>query len=69
MDGHKLEYYGVAYADAENCDPATARNFTAEIEEFDPVGMNTASMWGTEKLWRIHIKARAKTAAITVIVR
>ena len=69
VDGHKIEYYGVAYADGENCDPRAARDFTAEIEEFDPVGMDTVRMWGTEKLWRIHIKARAQTAAITVIVR
>ena len=69
VGGHKLEYYGVAYADGENCDPRAARDFTAEIEEFDPVGMDTVRMWGTEKLWRIHIKARAQTAAVTVIVR
>lgn len=65
----RLEYYGVAYADRNNCDPKTAGDFTAEIEEFDPAGMDTVRMWGTEKLWRIHIKARAETAAITVIVR
>ena len=32
----------------------------AEIEEFDPVGMNTVAAWGTETLFRIHLRARIK---------
>ncbi len=69
LDGeHRLEFHGVGYGDNGNCDPRAARDFRAEIEEFDPVGMNTVSMWGTERLWRIHIKTVAKTAAVTVTV-
>lgn len=29
----------------------------AEIEEFDPVGMNTLASWGSATLFRIHIRA------------
>ena len=53
--GHLLEYFG--------------EGFTAEVEEFDPVGMNTVRMWGTEKMYRIHIKRRAIAADVTVKVR
>ena len=67
--GRVLEFHGVAYPDESRCAPADAQDFTAEVEEFDPVGMNTVSMWGTDKLFRIHIKAKAKVAAITVTVR
>ncbi len=34
---------------------------TAEIEEFDPVGMNTVAAWGTEKLFRIHLRVTVLT--------
>ena len=38
-------------------DPALLK---ASVEELDPVGMNTVAAWGTEKLWRIHLKAYAE---------
>ncbi len=41
---------------------------SAEIEEFDPIGMNTKSAWGTEKLWRIHLTAVAKEIEYTLTV-
>lgn len=31
-----------------------------EIESFDPVGMDTRGMWGTDVLYRIHLRTRAK---------
>ena len=67
--GKTLEFHGVGFADESDNRPECARDFTAEIEEFDPVGMNTVAMWGTEKLWRIHVKTVARVAAITVTVR
>ena len=33
---------------------------TAEVEEFDPVGMDTKNTWGTEKLYRLHFTVKAK---------
>ena len=31
-------------------------SLTAELETFDPVGMNTLKSWGTEKLYRLHFR-------------
>ncbi len=31
-------------------------SLTAELEEFDPVGMDTVHSWGTEVLYRLHFK-------------
>ena len=31
-------------------------SLTPEIEEFDPVGMNTVSAWGSATLFRIHLR-------------
>ena len=31
---------------------------SASVEPFDPVGMNTSRAWGTEVLYRIHLKIR-----------
>ncbi len=45
-----------------------AELLSAEVEEFDPVGMNTASAWGTEKLWRIHLTAVAEKIEYTLTV-
>ena len=41
----------------------------AEVEEFDPVGMNTKSAWNTEKLWRIHLTATAEEIEYTLTVK
>ena len=43
--------------------------FTAEIEELEPVGMDTVQMWDTERLWRIHLKAKKQNADISVRIR
>ena len=42
---------------------------TAEVEEFDPVGMNAKGTWGTEKLWRIHLTATATEIEYTLTVK
>jgi hypothetical protein len=41
---------------AEGCVLEYDPRLTREIETFDPVGMNTVRAWGTEKLYRIHLK-------------
>ncbi|MBR3680749.1 MAG: heparinase II/III-family protein [Clostridia bacterium] len=64
----RLEFHGTGYENGKDGNPEGSRRFTAEIEEFNPVGMNTVSMWGTEKLWRIHIRTVASAAEITVTV-
>ena len=40
---------------AEGCVLEYDSRLKAQIEEFDPVGMNTKRLWGTEKLYRIHL--------------
>ena len=40
----------------------------AEIETFDPVGMDTKTLWGTEVLYRIHLKTTAKECEYTFTV-
>ena len=40
-----------------------------EIEEFDPVGMNTKSSWGTEKIWSIHLTATKEEIEYTLTVK
>ena len=37
----------------------------AEIEEFDPVGMNSQQAWGSDKLFRIHLKVTGKEGDFT----
>ena len=44
---------------AENCVLEYDDGLVAEIEEFDPVGLNAEIAWGTEKMYRIHLKAHA----------
>ena len=43
--------------------------FTPSVEEFEPTDMDTVKMWGTEKMWRIHVTAKAQAAAVTVTVK
>ena len=43
-------------------------SLTAEIEAFDPVGMDTKTLWGTEVLYRIHLKVTAKECEYTFTV-
>lgn len=52
----------------EGCRLEYDPTFTASVEAFDPVGMNTVSAWGTEKLYRIHIGMRAKELDSTFTV-
>ena len=38
-------------------------SLSLEIETFDPKGMNTVNMWGTEVLYRIHLTTRASACS------
>lgn len=40
----------------------------AHVEEFDPVGMETKSAWGTPVLYRIHLRAVARELSYTLSV-
>jgi hypothetical protein len=52
----------------EGCVLNYSTELEAEIEEFDPVGMDTKTLWGTEKLYRIHLKTTAKECEYTFTV-
>ena len=43
---------------AEDCLLKFDPSLSVNIEAFDPVGMNTLSAWGSEKLYRIHLYTR-----------
>jgi hypothetical protein len=49
----------------EGCTLEYDKELSAEIEAFDPIGMNTRQVWGTEKLYRIHLTTCAKSANLT----
>ena len=40
----------------------------AEIEEFVSEGLDSKKAWGSEKLWRIHLKTKAKEGSYTFTV-
>lgn len=41
----------------------------AELEVFDPVGMNTKHSWGTEKMYRLHFKINTDKCNVTFTIR
>lgn len=44
-------------------------SLTAELEEFDPVGMDTVHSWGTEVLYRLHFKIKTEKCNVTFTIR
>lgn len=42
---------------------------TAEVEEFDPVGMDTVSAWGTPVLYRLHFRINADKCNVKFTIR
>lgn len=44
-------------------------SLVCEVEAFDPVGMDAMAKWGTEKLYRIHLKLRADKCDYTFTIR
>lgn len=45
------------------------KSLTASIEEFDPVGMDTESAWGTKSLYRIHFKTVASSCELRFAIK
>jgi hypothetical protein len=41
----------------------------AELEVFDPVGMNTKHSWGTEKIYRLHFKINTDKCNVTFTIK
>ena len=41
----------------------------AEIEEFDPIGMDTQSSWGTEVLYRLHFKINTNKCNVKFTIK
>ncbi len=52
----------------EGCTLEYNAELCAEVEAFDPVGMNTVQAWGTEKLYRIHLKIKAREYSASFII-
>ena len=52
----------------EGCELEYDKALIAEIEEFDPVGMDTLHAWGSEKLYRIHLKAHSDSIETSIRV-
>ena len=44
-------------------------SLSATVEEFDPVGMDTVSSWGTAVLYRLHFKIIADKCNVTFTIR
>ena len=53
----------------EGCVMSFSDELKAEIEVFDPVGMDTKNLWGTDKLYRIHLKTIAKECKFTFTIK
>lgn len=60
---------GAKIALAEGCVLEYDARLNVEIETFDPVGMDTVQAWGTEKLYRIHLKCLADSIDCTFVIR
>ncbi len=54
---------------AEGCTLSFDERLACEIEAFDPVGMDSLSRWGSEKLYRIHFKTETDGGEYTFTVR
>lgn len=44
------------------------KELDVEIEAFDPIGMDTKTLWGTEQLYRIHLRTTAKECEYTFTI-
>ena len=41
----------------------------SEIEEFNPIGMDTQSSWGTEVLYRLHFKINTNKCNVKFTIK
>lgn len=69
MSHVKPEQTECGIALAEGCTLTYSENLDAEIEEFDPVGMDALTKWGSEKLYRIHLRCTAKSGEFSFTVK
>jgi hypothetical protein len=53
---------------AEGCVISYDPILKAEIEPFDPVGLNSKQAWGTETLYRLHFKINAAKCNVTFTI-
>ena len=44
-------------------------SLTAEIEPFDPVGLNAPQAWGTDTLYRLHFRIKTDKCNVTFTIR
>lgn len=44
-------------------------SLTAELEEFDPVGMDTKSSWGTDVLYRLHFRVNTDKCNVKFTIK
>ena len=44
-------------------------SLSAELEEFDPVGMDTVHAWGTDKLYRLHFKINTDKCKVKFVIK
>ena len=44
-------------------------SLTAELEEFDPVGMNTENSWGTNVLYRLHFRIKTAKCNVKFVIK
>ena len=42
---------------------------TVEVEEFDPIGMETKNTWGSDKLYRLHFKIKTDKCNVTFTIK
>lgn len=45
------------------------KSLSVELEEFDPVGMNTRRSWGAEKLYRLHFRINTDKCNVIFTIR
>ena len=69
MSHVKPEITEIGISLAESCTLEYSKELTPEIEEFDPVGMDALAKWGSEKIYRIHLKTNAKEGEFTFTVK
>ena len=46
-----------------------APSLTAEVEPFDPVGLNSPQAWGTDTLYRLHFRIKTDKCNVTFTIR
>jgi hypothetical protein len=44
-------------------------SLTVEVEEFDPIGMETKNTWGSDKLYRLHFKIKTDKCNVTFTIK